>query len=588
MKNMLTSSRRSGYLLSSLTIITLLSVSACSNQQPISMDEPPQSSRDKRPQVVQNLPELELSGKLMFDILVAEFAEQSGDLSLANNKYLRSAFTTRDPRLAKKATQAAIFAKQYGNALAGSQLWVELEPDSLDARQSTAALLLLQSRLDEAKPHLIWLLDQDNYSAKRLVAVANLLVRSTNDTGLIALFEEITQTTDKSDERATDVLYATAVLAQKKGKIEIALNRLEQLLNLNPQHVDGVLLRSKLWYTHNRKADAIESLASYLQDNPENLSVRLNYARMLVDTRALTEGLVQFGELVKLAPQNGDIIYGYGILAIQNNLLDIAEQQFLNLIQLKLREAEARQSMGLIFELRNQTDEALSWYSSVPKGEHFFPSQLRAAQLISKRDGIQSAQKFLHQIPAANRAEELQKLVTEAELFEGNQQYDEAFKLFTIALKEAPDNADLLYAHAMAAEKINRIDILEQSLSKVLKADPDNIQALNALGYTLIDRTSRTTEAFAYIKRAYALDPKDPAILDSMGWALYRMGRHQEALEYLRQAHKQLQDGEIYAHLGEVLWVSGDTDGARTVWDDALKFAPNHPVLKSTLERFLP
>lgn len=503
-------------------------------------------------------------------------------------KYLDSAHSTRDPRLARKATQVAIFAKKYDRALTAAKLWVEIEPNNFDARQSAASLLLVQGMLDEAKPHLIWLLDEASYSPKRLVAVANLMVRSAGDTDVVTLFEEIATTTDQSAEQIAATLYASAVLAQKSGKIEIALNRLEQLLSDNPAHADGILLRAKLWYAHASSTDAIESLASFLEDYPDNLKVRLSYARMLVDTRDLQNGLAQFKELVTQAPNNADVVYGYGILAIQNNLLDIAETQFQNLINLKRREAEARQSMGLIFELRNQTDEAISWYHSVPKGGQFFASQLRAAQLIAKRDGFQSAREFLRKIPAANRTEELQKLVTEAELLEGDQQYGEAFKLFSTALKEQPNNPDLLYAHAMAAEKIGRIDILEQNLTKVLEADPKNIQALNALGYTLIDRTDRIAEAFDYIQRAYALDSEDAAILDSMGWAFYRMGRHQEALDYLRRASKQNQDGEIFAHLGEVLWISGDQDGAREVWDAALKFDPNHPVLIKTLKRFIP
>lgn len=581
-------SKVSEYSASVLAITSLLAVSACSSQQLIQHDKSAQNVTQKSSPVSHNLPEVELSGELLFDILVAEFAEDSGKLTVANQKYLHSAQTTRDPRLAKRATQVAIFAKQYTDALTAAKLWVEIEPENFDARQSAASLHLLQGMLDEAKPHLIWLLDEDNHSPKRLVAVANLMVRSAGDTDVVALFEEITSATGQSAEQTAAVLYATAVLAQKSGQIEIALNRLEQLLTTNPSHADGVLLRSKLWYAHANKTDAIESLAHFLEEQPDNLKVRLSYARMLVDTRDLEKGLNQFKELVTLAPNNGDVIYGYGILTIQNNLLDIAEEQFQNLIHLKQREAEARQSMGLIFELRNQPDEAINWYHSVSKGEQFFASQLRAAQLIAKRDGFPSARNFLHQIPAANRSEELQKLVTEAELLEGDQQYGEAFKLFSMALKEAPNNSDLLYAHAMAAEKIDRIDILEQNLTKVLKNDPKNIQALNALGYTLIDRTDRIAEAFEFIQRAYALDSKDPAILDSMGWAFYRMGRYQEALDYLRRASKQHQDGEIFAHLGEVLWVSGDQDKARAIWDAALKFDPNHPVLIKTLKRFAP
>jgi tetratricopeptide (TPR) repeat protein len=541
----------------------------------------------KREQPPQNLPAVELTGELLFGILVAEFAEDSGDLTLANRSFQHSAAQSRDPRLAKKATQVAIFAKDFNAALASASLWVELEPASMDARQSNASLLLLLGQLETAKSHLIWLLKDDNFSAERLQAVANLMVHSPAEADVVSLFEEINPLAGESAEREANTLYATAILAHKKGHSEIALLRLERLLQLKPEHIEGTLQRARLWFIHGNKADAISSLAALLKRQPDNLSVRLNYARMLVDIGDIQKGMEQFRELVKRSPNSGDMLYGYGLLAIQNGKLDIAEAQFQNLVHLKQREAEARQALGQIFEIRQQYDEAISWYRSVPRGELFFASQLRAAQLIANRDGLQAAQTFLHQIPVEDPTEELQKLVTEAELLQSNQQFQEAFELFSIALKEAPDDPDLLYAHAMAAEKIDRIDILEQNLNRILKADPDNIQALNALGYTLADRTNRFAEAFAYIQRAYALDPDDPAILDSMGWALYRLGRHQEALDYLRKAAEH-QDGEIHAHLGEVLWVSGDTAAARKVWDAALKFDPEHPTLLKTLARFPP
>jgi len=119
-----------------------------------------------------------------------------------------------------------------------------------------------------------------------------------------------------------------------------------------------------------------------------------------------------------------------------------------------------------------------------------------------------------------------------------------------------------------------------------VEADPNNVQALNAYGYTLVDRTDRTKEGFGYIQRAYNMKSDDPAILDSLGWAYYRLGKYTEAIKYLRQALDILKDGEIAAHLGEVLWVSGDHEQARTVWDAALRDTPSHQLLLKVIKRF--
>jgi tetratricopeptide (TPR) repeat protein len=159
--------------------------------------------------------------------------------------------------------------------------------------------------------------------------------------------------------------------------------------------------------------------------------------------------------------------------------------------------------------------------------------------------------------------------------------YEEGLTAFT-------DNEELLYSRSLTAEKMGRIDMMEQDLKRILQRDPNNARALNALGYTLADRTDRYQEAYGYIERAFKQRPDDIAILDSMGWVLYRLGRLDEAQEYLRRAAAQIRDGEIAAHLGEVLWAAGKRDEARQIWEEALKFAPDHEVLQQTIQRFNP
>jgi tetratricopeptide (TPR) repeat protein len=161
-----------------------------------------------------------------------------------------------------------------------------------------------------------------------------------------------------------------------------------------------------------------------------------------------------------------------------------------------------------------------------------------------------------------------------------------SIEVLSRGLAQFPDNVDLLYARSLAAEKVNDLAMAEQDLRRVLKQDPDNAHALNALGYTLADRTNRYQEAYELIKRALDLRPDDPAIMDSMGWVLYRLGRHDEAVRFLKQALELHDDGEIAAHLGEVLWVSGRAAEAKDVWQRAIKSYPDHKVLQEVMQRF--
>ena len=164
----------------------------------------------------------------------------------------------------------------------------------------------------------------------------------------------------------------------------------------------------------------------------------------------------------------------------------------------------------------------------------------------------------------------------------------EAYDLYAEALQASPDNADLLYAHSLAAERLGKLDIAERNMRQILENDPDNVRTLNALGYTLADRTTRYEEALGYISRAYAQKPDDPAIIDSLGWVHFRLGNYDEARRHLQRAWDMTQDGEIGAHLGEVMWVQGDHDEARAIWEASRKSSPDNPVLLEVINRYSP
>jgi tetratricopeptide (TPR) repeat protein len=176
----------------------------------------------------------------------------------------------------------------------------------------------------------------------------------------------------------------------------------------------------------------------------------------------------------------------------------------------------------------------------------------------------------------------------EAQLLEEAHDYQGAYQLLNTALAGEPDSAELLYDVAMVAEKLNRLDEVESRLKRVIELKPGNAQALNALGYTLVDRTQRTAEGLQLIEKAHALAPEDPFILDSMGWAHFRMGNFEESEKFLRRALAERPDPEIAAHLGEVLWAKGERGRAQEVWQSQLKETPDNPVLLNTVRRLAP
>src|SRR5262249_13998414 len=248
----------------------------------------------------------------------------------------------------------------------------------------------------------------------------------------------------------------------------------------------------------------------------------------------------------------------------------------------------ARFYLGQVNEERKHYDEALKWYSTVEPGEQYINAQARYAGILAKQGKLAEARKHLQQASAQNNQQRVQLTQAEAQLLRDANQYQAAFDLLGEALEKLPNYPDLLYDHAMAAEKVNRIDILEGNLKKLIQIRPDHAHAYNALGYTLADRNQRVDEAYGLIETALKLAPDDPFILDSMGWVLYRMGRHKEGVDYLQRAFALRPAREIAAHLGELLWAAGDHNQARKIWSEALKEHPTNESLLATVKRFIP
>ena len=227
--------------------------------------------------------------------------------------------------------------------------------------------------------------------------------------------------------------------------------------------------------------------------------------------------------------------------------------------------------LGQIAEISDDLGEALSSYVKVDRGEYFLNAQIRIAVILARLGDIDKAREHLQSLRSKDPAQSTRIYRAEAEILSRHDRLEDSLSVYDHAIEERPDNVDLLYARAMLAEKLDRLDILERDLRTILTNDPDNADALNALGFTLADRTNRYDEALKLLERALELKPDDYYVIDSMGWVLYRMGRLEEAVEFLQRAFMLSNDPEVAAHLGEVLWVMGRKDAARKIWDSALQ-----------------
>lgn len=527
--------------------------------------------------------ESNLTPELLDRLLTAEIAGQRGQIHVAVKEYLAAAKESRDPAIAERATRIAVYARDDKSALEAAVLWSQLQPHSIEAHQVAAAMYVRAGDTQKAAAHLEQVIaDSNRNDRKTFMLITALLSKQKDKKTALEVMGQLTANRQDNPE----ALYAYAQLALLVGDMDIAQKEAERVRALRPEWAETYMLLSSIQYRQGHKVEAMAILKSAVEEHPNNTTLRDYYARRLVDEKEYKEAREQFRVLLDNAPDNHEAEYALGLLNMQLRDLDDAETHFQHLVDIKNRVNEASYYLGQIAEQRDKPKEAIRWYEAVVDGQYQFDAQIRIAMLEARMGKYERARERLNEIQPESAEMEQRLYLAEGEILNQAKQYQEAYELYNQALRKMPDNTTLLYARALAAEKIDRTAEALADLKKIIDAEPNNIQALNAYGYTLVDRTNRIQEGYKYIQRAYKMKPEDPAILDSMGWANYRLGKYPEAIMYLRQALSSYKDPEIAAHLGEVLWVSGDHNQAREVWEAALRETPSHKALLDVMKRF--
>jgi tetratricopeptide (TPR) repeat protein len=530
---------------------------------------------------------VELTQDIMYDILLGEIAGQRGQYDIAITSLGRVARKTRDPRLAERAMRAAVYAKRYEEALEQAELWVQLQPRSQQAQESIGSILMELKGPAEAQLHFEQVLVIAGTGKARDRAyrrVASILGRQRNRAAAI----EIMRTLVAQDEDNPSAHLALAHLAVRADELDLAVEAAGRALELRPEWEQAALFKAGILVSQKESVKAQKFYEEYLARQPGSARIRLNYARYLVDLKQWEKAREQFLLVMRDSPEDADAAYAVGLLSLQTQRLDEAEQFLKTALRLRPDNQQARIYLGQVAEERKDYEEAERWYGEVAPGERYFEAQTRLGVVIAKQGDLERARKHLHAIRYTSNAQRAQLVLAEEQILREAKQYEEALGVLNDTLEALPDDKDLLYARALIAERLDLVDIAERDLRAILARDSDNAQALNALGYTLADRTDRYQEALDLIQRALALKPDDPFILDSMGWVQYRLGNNAEAIHYLNRALKIRNDAEISAHLGEVLWVTGDRTQARSVWNKALEETPDSDALLDVIKKFNP
>ena len=564
---------------SSALLLALVFLSGCQALAPTSPDESSAvedtTSVPEKPKVYSSFSE-----DTLYSLLSAELAGQRNRLDIALDNYVTQAINTQDPGISERAFRIAEYLGADQAALDTSLIWAKNAPDDLEAQRAAAIQLARNGRYDDSIVYMEKVLQAKGDTHFDFLALSASESDPETRSGMLKSFNSLLARHPDNGQ----LIFGKALLMQQDGDAEGALKLLE---NNPPQagEVAPVLLRARILQSLNRGDEALPLLKKSIQQYPQDKRLALTYARALVEQNRMDEAKAQFASLVQQYPEDDELRFSLALVCLEGKAWDEAEGYLQTLIERDSHVDAAHLNLGRIAEERNDPQGALIEYAQVGPGNDYLPAQLRQADiLISHGRGTEASAKL-----AAARDEQpdyaIQLFLIEAETLSANNQTNRAWDVLQQALKQYPDDLNLLYSRAMLAEKRNDLPQLEKDLRAIIAREPDNAMALNALGYTLSDRTTRYAEAKALIQQAYDINPDDPAVLDSLGWVNYRLGNLNEAERLLRQALDRFPDQEVAAHLGEVLWANGKQREARQIWSKFLKDNPESPILRKTVLR---
>ena len=566
-------------------VLSSLLLTACAHApaQPVAVDRV--NPHEQQGEATAVLPNVELTGEVLYEFLLAEIANQRGQTALAVKSSSKLAKKSRDPRLARRAAQ---LAAEHGNTeetIEAIRLWRELEPDSTAAMRMSASMLLHDGKLDEARQEIIKVLKVEEPRAGLVFMQIYQMLASYPDTAAaLKLMRDVAQ----PYPRVVESHWAVAQLAQGAGDDKLALEEIRLVRGLRPEWDTAVSLEAQL-LQRTAPLKGLEVLRRYLADYPDAREIRLQYARALLDQKQYKPARDEFQRLADANPDNPEMAYAIALISLQLNDLQSAEKQLKQALSKgKKDQGTVQYYLGQLSEAKNNEEEATAYYREVKSGEYLFPAQVRIAYLTGKRGQLAEARKQLHQARATSDQQRVQLVLVEGQMLREANQFAEAYQILQQGLAKQPEDADLLYGTAMMADKVGKPDVFEQLMRKVIQLKPDHAHAYNALGYSFLEHNVRIPEGVALVEKALQLAPDDAAIMDSVGWGYYRTGKLDDSIKMLRRAFAANPDPEVAAHLGEVLWMRGDKSEAGKTWQDSLKANPNSAELQAVIKKFMP
>ncbi len=565
-----------------MVCVCIALLAACSAAQ--TGQEPPQAADTAAPPVIDTGQEPSPAATdedVMYRVFAAEVMGSEGNLEGAVGEYLEAALESDDPALAMRATRIAFAAQAWQQASMAADRWAVLDPSSVAARESAALAMLATGDYAGAELQLGKILELSDDRSRAWALVSGLLGRSASpdkaDSVLGSLLEQY------GEEGAAVAFHARSQLAVRNGEMQQAYQWAARAAELEPQRVEFLAWAGRVALNLGDRAAGLDYLRQAWELKPDDHDLTLAYADLLA--------------------RNGQEDAARKVMADMEQTPDV----MLTRILFELADGDLGAAMALYDRFRGMTfedssekayfqaqaaeamelaNDAIEFYGQVGEGDYRAPSIARRAELLALRGDVEEARTLLLSLREEGEGPVVEESwMTEARILQQTGDPEGAMEVLGEALEAYSDSIPLRYSRALVAAQLRRVEPAERDLRHILGLEPENAAALNALGYTLADQTDRYLEAEDLIHRAYALQPDDASITDSMGWIAYRLGRLEEAAEYLDRAWAMDDNPEIAAHLGEVLWQLGRLEEAREVWRSGLAVDSANSILNETIDR---
>ncbi|MFP5467634.1 MAG: tetratricopeptide repeat protein [Gammaproteobacteria bacterium] len=538
-----------------------------------------------------------LDAPLFYQLLLGELNARGGDPGTAYSLILDAARRERDAGLYRRAVEIALQGRSGDSALLAARAWAKAMPESGDADRFVLQIQLALNRPAETAATLRAIVDRAP-AAERVDTINAIPQTFARVTDKALALQEVRKALASHLSRPDTGPAAWTTIGRMElsaGMTAEALNSATQGVHLDPSSPFPALLAIELIERGQDEAEVLVRRHLVDPGAPADSAVALAYARLLLDQQRSADARSLLERLTRERPDQAEPWLLLGTLQAQESSPDAAVaslERFLSLARasgddrLLRSTGQAYLLLAQVAEKRGDFQAAGAWLDRIENSDEIMAAQMRRASLLARQGRLDEARELLRAHPEQRPGDARLKLVAEAQLLRDFKAWEQAYEVYAQVVARFPEDTDLLYDQAMVAEKAGRLDDMERLLRQLIAQQPDNHHAYNALGYALADRNVRLAEAKALIEKAVAMAPDDAYIQDSLGWVEFRLGNLPRAREILQAAFRRKPDAEIAAHLGEVLWLSGQQDEAIRVWREGLLQSTDNEALQSTLQRF--